>query len=1109
MGVDETALRGILQRLRDATGVDFTDYKGNTLKRRINRRMVLNRLEQASDYVRLLDDRPGEVEVLYQDILISVTSFFHDPDAFDKLKEIVFPRLLDRAAPREPLRIWVPACSAGQEAYSIAMAYQEFAEGIDNPTPAHIFATDVNAALIETARAGVYSENDLQDLSTERRRRFFTQTNGQYRINKSIREMCVFARHNLLTDPPFSRMDLVSCRNLLIYMTPTLQQKIIPLLHYALRPEGFLMLGGSETIGSFQNLFEVADRQHRIYSRNPGSGVVPSLGEEQPTAAGSAPATARNPQQAADRVLLARYAPAGVLINDDLDILSFHGETAPYLAPAPGKASLNLLKMARQGLPARLRMAIHKARDTQEPVRETGVWVESEDGKREVTPEVLPVTGTAASEAHFWVLFSAPTTPDRPAATQAKPKARKAAKSTQRSADQEIARLRKELDASRDALQATVEQYEAANEELQSTNEELGDRNKDLNRLNDDLDNLFASVDTPIVMVGQDLRIRRFTPAAQAQFKLTPNDVGHPLGDIGLDLGAAGLETLLTAVIDTVETSTRDIQDREGRWYSLRLRPYKTQDNTIDGAVLMLVDVDLLKRAQAHAEAIVETVREPLLVLDGELRVKTANRRFYQMFQTVPDETEGHLLVELGNGQWHIPELRRLLKEVLPEQTTVEDFQVEHEFESLGFKTMRLNARQLMGPADERPRILLAIEDVSDKMRLEKDLQDRVTALADTDRHKNEFLAMLAHELRNPLNALASAAQILNRTDTGEDAAARARDILGSQVDQMARMLDDLLDVSRITQGKIELRKAPMELAPMLKGAAETTRHVIAGQSKELTVSLPSEPLWLNADASRLQEAVGNLLNNAARFTSDGGHIQLTAERAEAGDTGADALAVIRVRDDGIGMTPETLPHVFDLFTQAQTSLDRIQGGLGVGLTLVRQVVERHGGRVEAHSDGVDQGSEFVVRLPVMPAVEADPPADDAAASNTQAPATTFRVLVVDDQAGVAEGLSLALHLDGHEIEIAYDGPAALETAERFQPDAILIDIGLPGMDGYEVARRLRQRQDTSDALLIALSGYGQDEHRRRGIEAGFDYYVTKPADPEKLSALLGNHHAQ
>ena len=1138
----------ILEIVRRVKGVDFTQYKASSLNRRIHRRMILHKLAAIEDYARFLQQNPGEVEALYQDILINVTSFFRNPATFAALKAMVLPNLFKDRSRHEPLRIWALGCSTGEEAYSIAITFAEFAEAQGSPIPIQVFATDLNQAGIEKARAGMYPPSIEHDVSPERLRHFFSKVDGGYRISKTIRDMCVFARHNVLTDPPFSQIDLISCRNLLIYLEPALQRRVVPLLHYALKPAGFLLLGSSETIGSYRDLFEVADGGHRCYVKKPSSRKLafgPSagsrLGRGDPVSGPARRSPAEDDvQKEAERILLTRYVPPGVLVNADLEILQFRGDTGSFLAPSPGKASLNLLKMARKGLAVTLRAAVNKARKENATVREEGLQVDSGDGLREVHLEVVPVKGGSAGAGGFLVLFQEPA---RGEATAARPPARAAAETED--SEGENTRLAQELTATREYLQSVIEQQEAANEELQSANEEaqsaneelqsineeletskeeiqsgseelatvndeLQNRNAELSLLNNDLFNLLSSVQMAIVIIGQNLRIRRFTPKAEEILNLLPSDLGRPISDFKLNFSALDLQPLLAEVIGTASPRECEVQDRNGLWYLLRIQPYRTLENKSDGAVIMLVDIDKLQRAREYAESIVATVRESLLVLDADLCVQTANQSFYQTFQETPETTEHRYLYELGDGQWDIPGLRRLLEEINPENTGVEGFEVELELPRIGRKAMLLNARRFVQESGQRPLTLLAIQDITQHKELERALNQRVEELAAADRSKNEFLALLAHELRNPLAPLRNAVEVLENPGADRAAAERARDMMGRQIQNMARLIEDLLDVSRITRGEVRLRRERIELAAFLERAVELIHHLIEERGQKLALSLPGEPVYLNADPTRMDQIFGNLLNNASKFTPRGGHLWVTAELVS-DDREAPCEIVVRVRDDGAGMAPETLPRVFDLFMQADRSYDRTGGGLGIGLTLVRRLVELHGGSVEARSEGPGKGSELVVRLPVLPHRSLEPErqgdsADRAAAGSAPPPAgysPPGRVLVVDDNVDTAESLALLLRLRGYEVKIAYDGPEALATAGSFHPEAVLLDIGLPGLDGYQVARRLRQRRRNARVLLVAMTGYGQEDDQRLAREAGFDHHLTKPVDPQVIYELL------
>jgi two-component system CheB/CheR fusion protein len=495
-----------------------------------------------------------------------------------------------------------------------------------------------------------------------------------------------------------------------------------------------------------------------------------------------------------------------------------------------------------------------------------------------------------------------------------------------------------------------------------------------------------------------------------------------------------------------------------------------------------------------YDHSIVETVRTPLLVLDAELRVLTANRYFYQTFGVEPAETEDRLLYELGSGQWDIPDLRRLLSEVLPTDQSFDDFRVEGNFPILGHRVMLLNAR-LLHTQGQPDRILLACEDVTVRGTLERELRHRAEELVAADRLKDEFLAMLAHELRNPLGPVLAAAELLGREHVPAAAAARAREVILRQVQQMTRLVDDLLDASRITRGKINLQKEVVELHDVVERSVEMTQHHFDCRRHRLLLGLPPRPLLLEADPARLQQALANLLNNAAKYTDPGGKVTLLVERD------GDQL-VVTVEDSGRGMSAEFLPYVFELFAQEDRSLERAAGGLGIGLTLVKSIAELHGGAVQVSSAGPGRGSTFVVRLPAPASLRLSQPAQAGFRSDAGESALR-RILAVDDNVDSVEMLADLLRLQGHEVCVAYDGPAALAAAGVFRPEVVLLDIGLPGMDGYEVARRLRQLPETQAALVVAVTGYGRPVDRRRSREAGFEHHLVKPLNPHALEELL------
>jgi two-component system, chemotaxis family, CheB/CheR fusion protein len=773
----------ILSMVRDATGVDFAHYKQSTLQRRIKRRMVLHQFENPKEYLRYIKRNPEEVEQIYRDILIHVTGFFRDPEAFEALRTVVLPKLFENRKPEHaPIRIWIPGCSTGEEVYSIAITLLEYIWEVRTAPPDlaaekrfQIFATDISDTALDRARTGLYTDSAVAGVSPDRLKRFFFRSNGGYQINKQVREMCVFARQNVVKDPPFSNLDLISCRNLLIYLGSDLQKKLIPTLHYGLKPGGYLMLGGSENLGAFVDYFTLLDKKNKIYQKKrSGARMITyfSGGDSAPHKVEPAqPAKFQQPaalsvEKAVEQTLLSRFAPASIVVNSEMEIVQFWGKTGAYLEPASGNPTFSLSKMAREGLLVDLRAALNKAMRENTTVRREGISIQSNGGTREIDLEVIPIRGEAARDRFYVVAFQDVMAHDAGPARGKKRKGKAAGPPSQarerERADREVNQLREQLQAliedhettleeyksaneevlsSNEELQSTNEELETAKEELQSTNEELTtlneelqNRNTELALANNDLLNLFANVNIPVVIVANDLRIRRFTPPAQKLLNLLPGDIGRRIGEIRPNIEADKLEQLAREAVDSATVQEREVREvQSGGWYVLRVRPYRTWDNKIDGAVISFQDIDALKRnleqVRTYADALIENAREPTLVLDGHLRVTVANEAFYRAFKVSAAETEGNLIYELGNGQWNAPALRNLLQAITSSNSRVDDFEVRHDFPGIGLRTMLLNARRIE-PAPGKRLILLSIEDTTEQWEHLEELK-RQAALLD------------------------------------------------------------------------------------------------------------------------------------------------------------------------------------------------------------------------------------------------------------------------------------------------------------------------------------------------------------------------------------------
>lgn len=704
--VTDEQLGKIFAILRRVTDVDFQRYKTPTVRRRLARRLALHRMADVDAYIRHLADNPSEAAALHQDFLIHVTRFFRDPPSFAALSDLVFPKLFEGRPPEVPLRVWVPGCATGEEAYSLAMMLLEHVATHAPRSRVQLFATDISEFALEQARAGVYPEGITADVTVDRLNRFFTRVDGGYRVSKPLRDACIFARHDLTRDPPFSKLDLIVCRNVLIYLDLSLQRQIVSTFHYALNPGGFLMLGPAETVGH-QQLFMLVDKKWRLY-RKSGVGTMVPLHRAAPPAVHHVAALRVQPDPVrregrgilddADRALLQRFSPPAVVVNAQFQIVHFRGQTGPFLEPAPGEPNMSVLKMAREGLLHPLRTALLQARRRRRPVRKEQVRVRSNGGWRDINLEVLPLGG--ASGTHFLVLFDEIT--DRRRGPRGGAPRKGAA--PVRTESERVTALMRELAASREYLQSIIQELEAtneelqsaneeilsANEELQSTNEELDTakeelqstneelntvneelhaRNDELMRVNSDLVNLLAGVDMVVVIVGEDLRIRRFTPQAERVLNLLASDVGRPIGQINPNIVCPDLEALIRETVSTVTPREREVQDRQGRWYSLKIRPYKNVDNRIEGAVLALADLDSARQhretltlVREQLQMIAEAVSDPMMLIDEALHVSMVNEPFRRVFggrQPAPDAP-----VLEGDGLWGTGPLRELIEEV-------------------------------------------------------------------------------------------------------------------------------------------------------------------------------------------------------------------------------------------------------------------------------------------------------------------------------------------------------------------------------------------------------------------------------------------------------------
>jgi two-component system CheB/CheR fusion protein len=903
----DTARLTICSLLRTHLGHDFSGYRSQTFLRRVERRMAVVNAATPEDYIAKLKADPAEIKLLFRDLLIRVTSFFRDEETFEVLTDKVIPRLFAGKMADDTVRIWVPGCATGEEAYSLAILLRERMDSLAAAPKVQLFATDIDESAITTARLGRYPKALVEGLDDARRGRFFTSSQGIYGVGKEIRDLCTFSVHNLIRDPPFSMMNLVSCRNLLIYMNPDLQSRVIPVFHYSLVAGGVLLLGGSESLAQHMDLFETLDKKARIFLRRQGPSPELNLHWQR-----------------------ASLALRGSLVQ---------GPTDMQQRPSSGSHNTAAIVSRATEAPSAERFK-HLFGD--EPV------------DAEMASQLRDAVKTLCEEL------------------QSLAEVHQSALEELRSANEELHSVNEEMQSTNEELETSKEEMQSLNEELHTVNIRLTEKVEELDQTNSDLRNLFDSTQIATVFLDRHFMIRSFTPAIATVYNLIPSDQGRPLTDIVSHLQYTGLREDVNYVLQMLKPLERRIDRDDGTvHYIMRILPYREPDSTVSGVLVTFVDV-----------------------------------------------------------------------------TSIVD-------------------------AEE--------------------------ALVEADVRKDVFLATLSHELRNPLAPIRVAAQLLQSPKLAPDQLKHAQTIIVRQVTHMSSLLDDLLDVARITRGSFLLKKEYVDVQVLIDDAITAVEPTISAKQHTLRVERPSMPIQLEVDPVRITQAITNLLTNAAKYTPPGGGIIHIGTRLEGRDL------VIYVRDNGVGLNAEAMIKVFDMFARIESEVGRVEGGLGIGLALAKGLIELHGGRIEAHSAGPNQGSEFSIYLPRALIVESSVVRVSEQGGDIPSSAVRRRILVADDNRDSAEALSMLLQLSGHEVLLAHTGTEAFEIARSTRPNVGILDIGMPDLTGYELAERIRHEAWGKHITLIALTGWGQDADKRRALAAGFDHHLTKPVEPETLEPLLKN----
>ncbi|MBA4106562.1 MAG: chemotaxis protein CheR [Pirellula sp.] len=1133
----------IFKLLRDEYGIDFSYYKPNTVSRRIERRLSMNQSTDLEDYVDQLRIDPPELNALYKDLLIGVTRFFRDREAYERLEHDILPDLIAKAKPGQELRVWVAGCATGEEPYSLAILLHERLKQLDRPPSVKIFASDVHQSSLEFASAAIYEEEALAKVSPERLSRYFVRRGDRYQVSNELRQLVVFARHNVMKDAPFTKLDLISCRNLLIYFQPPAQKKALSLFHFGLKTRGILFLGPSETLGELSGEFEPLDEHWKIYRKRRDIRLPADMRIPLSAPMGTfRPATTLTTHAGFDASLMSTYdrlleefMPAGLLVTDNRQLVHTFGDAGRFLRHRTGRPTTDILDLLEGDLKMALAGAIQRASKEQTPVIYHGIRVTMPSGEEQLKLGVKPILNRHGNLTHLFISLEslgAAVARDR---TIAEMDVDEASKEHLDSLETELRYTREnlqatieELETSNEELQASNEELVASNEELQSTNEELHSVNEELYTVNaeyqkkivelteltDDMDNLLRSTDIGTIFLDRNLCIRKFTPQIGRAFDLLPQDVGRRIDSFSHNIRYPDLIADVSKVVETSVPIEKEVQDRAGQWFFLRVLPYRSHSK-LEGVVLTLIDISMLKGTEARLHqmsAIVESSDDAIIGMDLEGRITTWNRGAAKLYGYEPEEVTGRDAWTLesqqsGDDSQHV--LRdahaRTIAGKLREHP-IEMKSRRHDGSQMivlcSFSPIREEGGKVVGVSmiardislrkeaeQDRERYAEELESINSQLREEVTRRQGAEAEArDAVEKRDHFLAMLSHELRNPLAAVLSSAGILQWDHLDKETVDEARGAIARQSKQMARLLDDLLDVSRITRGKIGIRRKLVDLAQTSRDAVEAIQPALEGRDLHLYVELPNEPLPVKGDAARLQQIQVNLLTNAIKYTPSGGEISLQAEREG-------AEVVLRVRDTGIGIPPAMHDRIFDLFVQVDDAPGKTETGMGVGLTLVQTIVRLHGGEIEVDSEGIGEGSEFIVRIPI--ASEELP--REKGRTEHEAKLAGLRVVLVEDREDIRVVTGKLLKAFGCEVTAAENGTKGIAAVATSEPDVALIDIGLPDLSGYDVAQQIRELPNGAAVKLLALTGFGQPDDRERALAAGFDEHLVKPLEYQTL----------
>lgn len=1127
-------LHKIFTQIQSHTGRDFDRYKPSTILRRITRRMQIHQIEQLADYLKLLRKEPDEIRTLADDLLITVTSFFRDTEVYNYLEQQAIPQLFADKTSNESIRVWSVGCATGEEAYSLAMLFVEQAPEPTLMPSVQIFATDLHEPSLNQAREGFYPGDITTDVSPERIKRFFIKEAGGYRIRKEIREMVVFAPHNLLGDPPFSHLNLVVCRNLLIYLQRNIQRDVIELFHYALLPDGYLLLGSSETI-EHADLFLPENKKLCLYRKRnvprpelhlPVFPPIKSWASQKAQVLKSDGETIAYGEL--HQQMVERYAPPSLLVSPDDKVVHLSENMGRYLIHPGGEITTSVFNLVREELRIELRAILYTARKQKVTVRSKPILIEFAGKVSEVVLH-LRVSDQPQQEGFFLVIFDErgisdeqqkqtgqQTATDNPRMEELEDELSFTKQRLQviieeyETSREEMKASSEEMQSNNEELRSTLEELETSKEELQSMNEELSTVNlenrfkvKELAQLTGDLQNLLTATDIATLFLDRDLRIMRFTPQVSELFNIRGVDRGRPLTELNSQLTENSILENAQQVLDKLTPYTTEIKDNQERWYLTRILPYRSAEDRIEGVVITFVNINELKQvendlkhSEAQFRALIEASAQMVWTTNatGKVVEDSPSWRDYTG-QTYQELKQGGLLKAVH------PEDRKAAEATWKQSletgsNLLSEYRIYHApTQEYCWTTVRAVP---LRKTDDSIRGWVGMNiDITQQKKLERTLRQAKEDAEQAAAAKGDFLALMSHEIRTPLSAILGITNLLLDKNVQPEQVENLQTLKFS-ADNLRTLINDILDFSKIEAGKVAIEETNLNLPTLLHSLEKAYEPTVQEKGNELKFNLDERiPETVQADSLKLSQVLNNLISNATKFTQNGTiTVDVSLERKKQGGY----LTTFSVEDTGIGIPANKLDTIFETFTQADISTVRQYGGTGLGLSITKLLLEIMGSQIEVESEE-GKGTCFFFTLLLKEGLADTITAEEPVTpTNETTLLSSARVLLVED-APINRSLLIQFLQQWWNFspDTANNGKEAVEMTQQFQYDLILMDIRMPVMDGYQAARAIRKLPNYAQIPILALTADTADEVKARPEAALFQQVITKPFEPQDL----------